>query len=180
MRSLVLAASLILAASGAAHAQTIDPVARAREGVIECLGPDRVARTCAAISNYRVLEGGEIANDAAVHIQNDPTVIMYGTSTLYVRDGMLCERVLRSTIDAARITIDGQPAPEDVAQSIRAAFWKALAGVTEICSRYTADGDGAAVAIYFDGVVQPELADRAIWVRPEDGYTIGAADASPA
>jgi hypothetical protein len=154
-------------------------VGRARDGAIECIGPNTVARTCAVISNYRILGGGIIQNDAAVHIQNDPTIIVYVTSMLQLRDGMLCERVRKATIDAARITVDGQPAPVDVSQSIKDLLWEELTHVEEICSRYTAEGTGAVLAIYFDGVEKPDLADRVIWVRPEDGYTLGADDASP-
>jgi hypothetical protein len=176
-RSLLMAVAFF-AVAASAHAEDIDPVARVGDGFIECYGPDTVARACAIIANYRVLEDGQILGDGVVHIQNNPTVLFYATSRLYRRHSMLCERVERAPIDAARVTVDGRPAEADVERQIKELFWSSVAAFTELCTRYVADGAGASVRFYADGVERPELADSVIWVRPEDGYTLGAADSS--
>jgi hypothetical protein len=178
MRSLLIAAAFI-GVVAPAQAQDIDPVARVGDGFIECYSPDTVARTCGIIASYRVLEDGQILGDGIVYIQSNPTVLFYGTSRLYRRDGMLCERVERATIDAGRVTVDGRPAEAHVEREIKDLFWAGVAVFTELCTRYVADGVGASVRFYADSVERPELADSVIWVRPADGYTLGAADRSP-
>jgi hypothetical protein len=173
----ILAAFLACAAAGSAYAQDVDPVTRTRDGVVECFGPNIVARTCEVISSFRVLDDGQILADGVVHIQNNPAIVLYATSRLSVRDGMLCERVERATIEAARITVDGRAAEPAIERQIKDIFWNNVGAFGELCTRYTADGAGATVTFFADGVERPEMANRVIWIRPEDGYTLGAPDA---
>jgi len=182
MRRLLIAFALAAAALSASPvaAQQSDPLARARDGAVECYGPNVAARTCEGMVTYRVLDNGQIASSGIIFIQDDPTLIVYSTTSVYLRDGMVCERVQRSSIDDARITMDGAPAPEEVARAIRDAVWGVFVNVTEMCSRYASEGEAVDVTIYFDGVEQPEFADRLIWIRPEDGYTLGSANAEAA
>lgn len=180
MRALFVAAALgTCALTSPSLAQTIDPLARAGGGSIECVDANPAARTCRAMSTYRVLDDGRIVNDAIVHIRNEPHVILYGSSASFMRDGMLCSVPNAEEFYASRLTVDGAPVPPDAARQAQEAMFAAVSEFREMCSRYVADGDGAAVAVIIDGVERPDLAMRVIWVRPEDGYTIGAADASP-
>ena len=141
---------------------------------MECFSPNLVARTCEAMSSYRFLEDGEIANDGATALQSNPTIIAYGTSMLFMRDGLICSRVDATTFQDMRFTIDGQRATPDVEQELRQVFAGALAGINEVCWRYTPDSEGIGVTAYADGVENPDMADRMIWVRREDGYTLAA------
>lgn len=166
-------------AIGPSRAQDNDPIARAQGGVVECFSPNTLTRTCAGMSAYRILDDGKIASDQVVLIQNHPLVILSGTSIVYMRDGMVCDRVEQVDIDSARFTIDGAPAPADVAQSLRNALAASLSGIDELCARYTPEADGARVTVFADGVERPDLSDHMIWVRREDGCTVGVADASP-
>lgn len=173
LRSGLVAAALTLAPA-LAHAQEADPFARARDGWVECHDANTVARTCAAFGAYRFAETGEVHNDVVLHVATQPLIIVTSTSTVYARDGMICERLDRAVIDAARITVDGQPAPPAIDQQLKNAVWSVFAGANELCSRVTTNGDVASVTVYLDGVEKPELAAQFTWIRPE-GYTLAAA-----
>lgn len=175
MRAVLLAAALAACASPQAGAQQGDPLAPARGGAIECIGANVAARTCEIVSTYRFLPNGEIMNDYIMLIQNDPVVLAYGYEAVFLRDGMVCSPVGPADLEAMRFTIDGAPAPAEVTAELRAVFAQALAGVQEICVRYTPAGDRMRVTVFADGVEQPDLAVDTLWVRPEDGYTVGGA-----
>jgi hypothetical protein len=174
LRAILIAAVLALAPT-LGHAQTADPFARAREGWIECHDANTIARTCSGFGAYRFDDTGEVHNDAVLHLNAEPLIIIYSTSMVYARDGMICEHIDRSVIYAARITMDGQPAPSAIDQQIKNSVWSLFANVNELCSRVATDGDVASVTVYFDGVERPELAAQFRWIRPEDGYTLAPA-----
>jgi hypothetical protein len=174
LRAIFVAAALTLAPA-LAHAQSTDPFARARDGWVECHDANTVARTCSAFSAYRFDGSGEVHNDAVLHVNAQPLIIVYSTSTVYARDAMVCEHVDRAVIYSARITMDGQPAPPQIDQQIKNTVWSVFVGVNELCSRVTTEGDAASVTVYFDGVERPEFAAQFTWIRPEDGYTLAPA-----
>lgn len=183
MRSVLIAAVLISSASAVTpvFAQgDDDPFARSRGGAIECYTPDTVNRTCRAMSRYR-FEEGRIGNDAMVLIQNNPTIVMYASTTVYARDGMVCGRSDPEEVRAARFTVDGAPAEESVTIQLRQAV-QAMVESTgdEVCSRFAPSAEGATAAVIIDGVEHPELVEPVIWIRSEDGYSIGSVDAAPA
>jgi hypothetical protein len=174
LRSVLVAAALTLAPA-LAHAQDADPFARARDGWIECHDANTVARTCSAFSAYRFEATGEVHNDAILHINEQPLIIVYSSSTVYARDGMICEHIDRAVIDSARVTMDGQPAPRELDQQLKNAVWSVYAGTRELCARSITNGDVVSITVYFDGVERPELAAQFRWIRPEDGYTLAPA-----
>ncbi len=174
MRALLVAAALMLAPSFA-QAQSADPFARARGGWIECHDANTVARTCSAFSAYRFLESGDVMNDAIMHLNAEPLVIVYSTSTVYTRDDLVCERISRASIDSARITVDGQPAPREIDRQVKGAVWNVYTGVSELCTRTTTDADTGSVTVFFDGVERTDLAVRFHWIRPDAGYTLAPA-----
>lgn len=174
MRAIFVAAVLSLLPA-LAQAQSRDPLARARDGWVECHDANTVARTCSAFGAYRFLESGEVMNDVVMHINAEPLVIVYSSSTVYARDDLICERVTRDVINSARVTMDGQPAPQELDRQLKDAVWSVFVGVNELCSRLTAEGDVISVAVFFDGVERPELAARFRWIRPDAGYTLAPA-----
>ena len=178
---IVLAAAVIVWAGflASAAAQSADPFARSRDGAIECFTPDTVNHTCRAMSRY-TFGSDRIGNEAIVQLQSHPQVVMYASAAAYARDGMICGRSDLNEVRTARFTIDGAAADAETTARLRQAVQQAMSALgREICSRYAPAGDGASVTAIIDGRERPELADRLIWIRPEDGYTIGGADASP-
>ncbi|MEQ1817935.1 MAG: hypothetical protein ABL871_04935 [Terricaulis sp.] len=175
MRALLVAAATLMLAPSLARAQSADPFARAREGWIECHDANTIARTCSAFGAYRFLASGEVMNDVIMHLNAEPLIIVYSTSTVYARDDLVCERISRASIESARITMDGQPAPREIDQQVKGAVWGLFANVNELCSRLTTDGDAVSVAVFFDGVERPDLAVRFRWIRPDAGYTLAPA-----
>lgn len=178
LRPILLAAALMLAPA-LAHAQSADPFARARDGWVECHEANTVARTCSAIGTYRFAENGDVHNDAVMLLASQPLIVVNSTSTVYARDGMICERISRASIDQARIMVDGQPAPPAFDRQIKDSVWSVFASANEMCARTVTQGDVASVTIFFDGVEQPQLALQFRWIRPE-GYTLAPAPESSA
>lgn len=177
LRASLIAMALTFAAAPPARAQEDDPLAAARSGAIECLSPNVVARTCAQFTTYRFTEDGRIESESIALLQNDPEIVLYGKEVMYVRDGMVCSRVEPATFASLRFMVDGAPAPSDISNALRSVIIAALVGIEEVCSRSAANRDSFALTVYADGVEQPDLADTMIWVSPEDGFTLGAADA---
>lgn len=178
IRTLLASVLVACGLAAPATAQSSDPIARTREGKVECYTFDRAARTCRAMSTYRFLPGGRIVNDAIVFLQNDPHVVMYVSSDVTVRDAMICGRVEQADLEAARFEVDGVAAAPEDASSLREAVAQFFVGIGEICSRYTETGDVTLITVFVDGVERPDLADRMIWIGPDDGYTMGAAPTS--
>jgi len=179
MRSFAPIAALLLWACATPPAQNAEFLAPARAGAVECYTPDLVARTCRAISTYRFEADGRVINEAAVLLQTDPTVIMFANSAVTVGDRTVCGRVTRSELDAARFEIDGVRAPPDAERDLRDALWPIYESLGELCAHYERQGDRVSVRVFQGGVELPDYAETMIWVRPEDGFVIGAAEGAP-
>jgi len=156
-----------------------DPLAPAREGKLQCHSPDLERRTCGAIAEYAPLADGKWRNIATVRIASAPEIIMHGESTVEVEDEAICGVVSRAELITWKVTVDGvaMPAPEARAILDQVADRFASLGAlgTKSCTRYRPDGDGLLAEMVIDGKPRPEASQRVIWVRPADGYQVGAA-----
>jgi len=163
-----------LLASGPAIAQT-DPLGPARQGQLHCYEPNTAAKTCQSIGGYTFAADGRIDNPADVLIMAEPLVVMRVSSAVTVREGAVCGPLSREDIERAEFTIDGAPASPEDTQAIRAALQDQLASMidVDVCTTYTPDGDGFRADVTMAGAPRPELTQRVIWIRPEDGYSIG-------
>jgi len=101
---------------------------------------------------------------------------MQTTSPVTIKDGQVCGFIRTEDIDEATFSIDGAAAsPEQTAKlraQIIAVFEKGIFG-HEICTAYVPDGDGFIAKATIDGVAQPKMDQRVIWVAPKDGYRVG-------
>lgn len=163
----------VLLAASTAQAQQADPLAEARAGALECLGPNQIVRTCEGITAYRFLDSGEILADGIMLISAEPHMVVYSTNNVYLRDDQVCGRVSREEIDAMHFAVNGAAAPQELTLMMRDALEQELAGIETLCVRYTADGDALAAAVFADGDLREDMGDRVIWIRPEDGYVLG-------
>lgn len=176
LRGIFIAASLAaLFGASPASAQADDPLAPARDGAMECLSPNVAARTCGQITTYRFVDGGHIVADSIAILENDPQLVIYSSEDVHVRNGMVCSDVTPEVFANLRFTLDGAPAPAKMADELREVFASLLGGIGELCNSWTAEGDRIATKVYADDVELPDLADTAIWIRREDGYTLAAA-----
>jgi hypothetical protein len=163
--------ALLLALATPAPLQAADPLAPAREGRLQCHSPDMARKTCASLAGYTFSADGTILNQAEVLLTPSPVIVMRQEDAVVVRDGAVCGRF--GGFEDAVFTLDGQPAPQVVADTIRAQLAAAFARLgTEGCTRYAPQGDGWRAEVSIDGVARPDLNQPVIWVSPADGYAV--------
>lgn len=169
---LVMAAVAVAVAFTAAGA---DPLAEGLAGKIQCYRPNVEKKTCGALSSYSTRRDGAILNTAEVMLSSNPVVVMRTTSTVTVKGEAVCGPVRKQDIDRATITVNGSELPDDKAVAARAQIagaFKEMFG-KEVCTAYVPNGDKFTAQVTLDGKLKPEYAQTVIWVKPEDGYTVG-------
>jgi hypothetical protein len=167
---------LTLLLLGAAPApQEADPLAQARDGRVRCVAPDTRARTCASMTRYVPRADGSFDALVSGMVLRDPLVVLDYRTSGTVEDGAVCSVVRPVDIRDGKLSREGAPlAPAlqaDVAARVAAAV-QPLAG-RKRCYRDRFDGETYQSAVTIDGLLRPELSQRAIWVRPDDGYAVG-------
>ncbi|RYG81509.1 MAG: hypothetical protein EON59_14645 [Alphaproteobacteria bacterium] len=75
------------------------------------------------------------------------------------------------------MALDGGPVTAVMAQAIRSQLSTAIAPMEgrNACVRDRHEGDAIVAEATVDGVAQPTLNQRYIWVAPEDGWKVGQA-----
>lgn len=164
----------IMFAAAPAFAQDNDPLAPARQGQIQCYEPDVARKTCQSIGSFEFGENGVIQNTAAVLVMPNPVVIMRTVSPVTVRDGGICGPLRLDDINRAQFAINGRPATDTDTQNLRAQFAQQLSPLinVETCISLTPVDGGFRADTAMNGRVRPELAQRLIWIHPDDGYAI--------
>ena len=168
-----LAVGLVMGAPSAVAQQ--DGMAPAREGQLHCYMPNVERKTCQSLAGYS-FDGDSVSSSGAVLIMPQPLIVMSMTSSATMRDGALCGPLTQADLDSAHFTIEGAAAsPEDEA-NMRIALAQQLAPLMnrDMCTRFTpAPGGGLVAESTLDGTPRPELNQPVIWVRPDDGYSVG-------
>jgi hypothetical protein len=167
--------AIVLVATAQPGANASDPLAPARSGQLQCYTPNIAKKTCHALAQYVWATDGSIQNPAEVMIEENPLVVMKGSAPVVVRSGAVCSPFRAEDIQRATFTIAGNPAPPQLANQIRTQLLRASTDRLgkESCTTYVPDKGEYAAQITVDGVAHPELADRMIWVRTEDGFKVG-------
>ncbi|NBW06794.1 MAG: hypothetical protein EBR82_02075 [Caulobacteraceae bacterium] len=154
-----------------------DPLAPARQGMVQCYDPDTARKLCRAMGFYEFGADGAILNRAETRLQDAPVIVMFAHSTVVIRDGKECSVEPIRPADIDRIEIDGQPLPTDALGPVRAQIVAGLPdmlkGDQPLCSTYPAKTDGPMqVTVDVGGVAHPELTSTVLWVRPADGWKV--------
>jgi hypothetical protein len=163
---------LLLAMTGS---QAADPLAPARAGKIECIGPNTEKKTCIGTAVYRPHADGSFDATVTAVVAPAPLITMETRTSGKAENGALCGVIHKSDYEAATFRIGGEPAPDAMATAIRGQVVGAVASLDGKtgCSKTRPDGDMLAVDVTVDGVARPELGQKAIWVAPADGYKLG-------
>lgn len=167
----VISLALAFALAAVAPQQPADPLGPAREGRLQCHSPDAARKTCGAIATYSFAADGTISNQAEVMLNPSPLIVMRDQTPVVVRDGAVCGPL--TGLEGAVFTIDGQPADPQTAEMLRGQLSAAFAQLgTEVCTRYTPQGEGWLAEAFIDGRPRPDLNQPVIWVPPTDGYSV--------
>jgi hypothetical protein len=101
-------------------------------------------------------------------------VVMRTSTSVEVRSGAVCGRVLARDIEAATFTIAGRPVPQQMVQLASPQVLSVMRSRInqEVCGTFVPNGASFAAQVTIDGVAQPD-SETFIWVRPNDGYAVG-------
>jgi hypothetical protein len=175
----IVFASLLAGVLGVAHAPSAaaqdDGLAPAREGQLHCYVPNVERKTCQSLAGYS-FDGDSVSSSGSVMIMPQPLIVMSMTSSATMRDGALCGPLTQGDLDSANFTIEGVAATPEEAANMRAALGQQLAPLMnrDLCTRFApAPGGGQVAESTLDGTPRPEMNQPVIWVRPEDGYSVG-------
>lgn len=171
--AIIAAGTMITAAP--ASAQTEDVLAPARQGQLQCFAPDDARKTCQSLGGYAFRADGVIENAAQILVMPSPAIIMSVTSPVTVRNNAICGPLVEADINRATFTINGHPASEEHTTMMRSQLLSQMAEVlnVESCLTMTRGDDQSYLAeTSMGGVVRPELGQRVLWVRPNDGWTV--------
>ena len=166
--------SLLLLAAAATPAQT-DPLAPARAGKIQCVGPNQEKKTCLAFGRYQVGADGSYQSTVTVLVNPSPAITMETRAKGKVENGQVCGIIRKEDYAASTFTMNGAPMDTAMADGIRAQLLAAVAPMDgkNGCSKERAEGGVTVSEVTLDGVARPELTQRFIWVGADDGYTLG-------
>jgi hypothetical protein len=155
--------------------QAADPLAPARAGKLQCANPNVEKKTCMSLTRYTVKPGGAFETATTVMIAPQPVVTMEVKSSGTVKDGALCAPIRTADFEAATFQMDGAALEATIAATIRGQVIASIAPMANKmgCTRETPDGAVARAEVTIDGVARPELTQRVLWVKPEDGYKLG-------
>jgi hypothetical protein len=170
----MIEAFFLLLAAGTPQA-AIDSLAAARAGKLQCSGPNVEKKTCMAFSSYKVASDNSFESTVTILISPNPLITMTVKSTGKFDGGGACGPIRKSDFEAGTFQMDGKPVDEALANTIRPQIVASVApldGKTG-CAKEIADGATARVDVTVDGVARPEMTQRAIWVKPDEGYKIG-------
>ena len=169
------AAALILAAAQSVLAVT-DPLGPARSGQLQCFAPDTARRICGALARYTWGPANAIQVGADILMEPASLLIVMRTSTsVEVRSGSVCGFVRARDIEASTFTIAGRPVPQQMVQLVSPQILSVMRSHLdqEICATFVPNGPGYTTQLTIDAVAHPEVSKTFIWVRPNDGYTVG-------
>lgn len=157
-----------------AVAQDGDVLAPARAGQLQCYEPNVAAKTCQSISGFSPGPEGAIINTADVLINPAPVIVMRVISPVTIRNGAICGPLTNEDLNRAHFTIDGQRASDADTQQIRTAMTEQLAPLIgqESCITLTPVDGGLRADTAIAGRARPDLAQRVIWVRADEGYRV--------
>lgn len=170
----MIEALFLLLASTAPQAAA-DPLAAAKAGKLQCTNPNAEKKTCMGLSSYKVKADGSFDSTTTLIIAPQPLITMEVKSAGAVKDGAVCGPIRKADFEAATFKMDGKPLDEATAGTIRTQVVGAITPMLDKmgCTREVADGTGFKAEVTLDGVAHPEMTQRVLWVKPEDGYKLG-------
>lgn len=172
---MVLPLVLSLAALAAPDAaDPADPLAAARQGMLQCYAPDPARRTCRSLSAY-VFGPDGVENRAEVLISPDGPLVMKASTSVRVQGGAVCGPIRAQDIDASEVLFAGRPLGGARAEHAKAELKRGLAALigAEVCTTFTPTAQGYVTHVTVDGQPAAEMSDSPLmWVKPGDGWRV--------
>jgi len=167
--------AVVWAACSTVQGASLDsPITPAAQGQLQCYTPDVARKTCRSLAAYKGGAKGAIDNTAIVLISQSPSISMTTVSPVAIKANQVCGVIRPRDIDAASFTLGGRPADPAQTATLRQQMRSAMSGSFghEICTTYISAGGSLLAKVTIDGVSQPTMDQRVIWVSPTDGYKV--------
>jgi hypothetical protein len=174
MKMLGLVAATWAVGTAAPAAALSGPIEPASAGKLQCYSPNLATKTCQSLASYEAGPDGAIVNPATVLISAAPAITMRTVSPVIIKADKVCGVLHAEEIAAAEFTIGEKPATGPQTGLLRqkvAEGQRAFLG-HEICTAYIPAGDVLLAKASIDGVAQPKLDQKMIWVSPSDGFKV--------
>lgn len=171
---LTLALALLAQAQAAPQAAP-DPLAPARAGKVQCIGPNREKKTCLGMASFKPGAGNAFESTVAVLVSPNPLIVMETHAKGTIEAGSTCNIIRAEDYAASTFTMNGAPMDESLAAGVRSQVATMIAPMAgkKGCSRERPEGDMLVSEVTVDGVAKPEMTQKVIWISPTDGYTLG-------
>jgi hypothetical protein len=173
MRLSAVTIAAALAVGAVAQAQELlPPIAQATAGQLQCYQPNVASKTCRSIAGYRMTVDG-IVNTATVMLSAKPLITMETVTSVEIKKGQVCGKMHAHDFETAKLLMNGGPVSAEIDEALRKQLSAGLQSEFghEICTAYSADGDGFIAKATDNGVPVPGK-QRLIWVSPGDGYKV--------
>ena len=102
-------------------------------------------------------------------------IVMRTSTSVELRIDEVCGRARARDIEASTFTVAGQPVPQQLVQLTSPQVLSVMRSHLnqEICATFVPSGSGFRTQVTIDGMARPDISDAFIWVRPNEGYTVG-------
>jgi hypothetical protein len=158
-----------------AASQAADPLLEARAGKYQCVVPNEEKKTCLGTTSYKVA-GNVYESTTRILLAAAPLITMELHTMGEAKDGKLCETVKLADFQSGTVFLNGAPADEATSNAVKSqltAAVTALDGKLACAAIKPAENGLLLNEVAIDGTVRADLSQKFIWVKPEDGYTLG-------
>ena len=153
-----------------------DPLAPAREGLVQCYGVHAERKTCDGIGVYSFGPDGVVTNNSVNMMLAEPRVLLRASSKVYVRGAAECSMVTDHAGMITALEVDGVALEGEQFESLRQHFaseLKASLGSGEYCTTYQPGPDSMLRSVVtVNGVEMPQVENTTLWVHPSDGWRV--------
>jgi hypothetical protein len=173
MNRLIAAACLFMTACAPQAPKADDQLAPARAGKLVCVLPVESEKLCNTLVTLTFRPDGSVSHHSDILMGDQPRIVLSTDYPVKLKDGAFCGAIGPADVDAARIVVDGAPAPPEQADQIRTVMKANIAArnMQEGCVKPVLRNGGLVMTGIFDGV-DTGSADRMIWVGPNEGYAV--------
>ena len=171
---MLILGAIALAVSGAPSIVSVNPLALAADGKVQCYQPDDQKRTCRSIAAYQRRGDGTYANTAIVLISTAGPVTLETITPVTVKAGAVCGSIRPEDINAGKLRVADRILSNSEAAPVLARIALSMASLInkEICTSYVQSAGGLTAKATIEGVYRSDADQRVKWVQPGDGYTV--------
>ena len=166
---------LLLALAAPQAAPGGDVLSPARQGMIRCVAPNRLRKTCATLTSFTVHSDGSFDADVTgVGVQGTAITVQYRVAGKLI-DGAACFTQHRDTLAGATFAKPGAKLAQTLQNTLRRQLQEAMEPLVDRvrCYRDRSEGGGLVAKTTLDGVAHPELDRPVMWVAPDAGWKVG-------